>query len=143
MIPVKTFVQGLDDRSAEQQQLAKAKAAKAERTLAKVNMAITHAEQYQLCGKKSHLALQCTGMSRSMHGSIRAALAVLATAKRAEPKCDHCGQLGYTAARCWQLHECHNCMWQGWPLEGPMPGEAGCSEEATSGVLVQQVQGQW
>ena len=108
-ISAKTIVQGLIDRSAEQEQLAKAKATKAERALAKVNMAIKHVEQCQLCGKKGHQALQCARLPRSVHTSIRTALATPATARRAEPKCDHCGQHGHTTARCLQLHQCFSC----------------------------------
>ena len=59
---MKTIIQGLINQSAEQEQLAKAKAkaTKAECALTKVNMAIKHAEQCQICGKKGHQALQCT-----------------------------------------------------------------------------------
>ena len=49
---MKTIIQGLINQSAEQEQLAKAKAkaTKAECALTKVNMAIKHAEQCQICG---------------------------------------------------------------------------------------------
>ena len=106
-ISAKTIVQGLIDRSAELEQ--KAKATKAEKALAKVNMAIKHIEQCQLCGKKNHQARQCTGLSRSMRESIRAALDVPATARRADPKCTQCGQYGHTTARCRQLQQCFSC----------------------------------
>ena len=56
-ISVKTAIQGLIGRSAEQQPEVKAARAEQHRVdaLAKVNMAIKHIEQCELCGQKDHL----------------------------------------------------------------------------------------
>ena len=55
--------------------------------LVKVSMAMKRIEQCQLCGKKDHLARQCTGLSRSLRRSIRSALHMPDCIERAEPQC--------------------------------------------------------